>query len=124
MTWRDGLGAIALIAGGVAGGLAVGPLAAVLLAVVGAAAALVVIRAGIRWVVAVPVVIGTAAGSVLGWAIAHAFCRPDGCPVIEVIAAIVTGVGSFVGVGLVVALSVRSFDEYRAGGPDRPVPPP
>jgi hypothetical protein len=120
MTGRDALGAGCLTVGGAAGGMIIGPLAAVILGVTGAAVAGIVIRAGIRWAVALPVIVGTAAGALLGWAIAHAFCRPDDCPLVETVAAIVTGIGSFVGVGLVVALAVRSFDEYRQAGPGAP----
>jgi hypothetical protein len=126
MTGRDVLGLIALTTGGIAGGLLIGPLAAVVLGIAGAVIAVVVARTGVRWAVAIPVIVGTAAGSLLGWAIAHAFCRPDGCPAVETTAAVVTGLGAFIGVGLVVALAVRSFDEHRQagpGGPDRPPSP-
>jgi hypothetical protein len=121
VTIQDFVGTAALIVAGVAGGLLIGPVAAVLLGVLGAGIGFVVVRAGIRWVVAIPVVLGTAAGAVLGWAITHAVCRPEGCPVAEASAAVATAVGAFVGVGLVVALVIRSFDEYREG-PGRPTP--
>jgi len=113
VTGRDVLGLVLLTAAGVAGGLLIGATGAVALGVVGAVLGIVVARAGVRWLVAFPVVVGTVAGAVLGWAVTHAFCRPDGCPVGESIAATLTGVGSFIGVGLVVALATRSFDEYR-----------
>lgn len=113
MTVRDLLGIVALTAAGIAGGLLIGPLGATTLGLIGAVVGIVVTRAGVRWLVAIPVVVGTVAGAVLGWAVTHAFCRPDGCPVGESIAATLTGIGSFIGVGLVVALATRSFDEYR-----------
>ena len=113
MTVRDLLGIVALTAAGIAGGLLIGTVGAVALGLIGAIVGVVVTRAGVRWLVAIPVVVGTVAGAVLGWAVTHAFCRPDGCPVGESVAATLTGVGSFIGVGLVVALATRSFDEYR-----------
>ena len=115
MTVQDFVGTAALVVAGVAGGLAIGPVAAVILGVLGGLVGLVVVRVGIRWIVAIPVVLGTAAGAVLGWAITHAVCRPEGCPVAEATSAVATAAGAFIGVGLVVALVIRSFDEYREG---------
>ena len=39
-------------------------------------------------------------------------CEPEGCVAFEAGAAIITGIGALVGIGLVVALATRSFDEY------------
>ena len=127
MTWRDPIGAAFLVAAGIGGGLAISVPAAIALGVTGAALGAAVALARIRWAVAIPVIIGTTAGAVLGWALTHAFCRPAGCPVGETVAASLSGIGSLVGVGLVVALAVRSFDEYRQNvGANRPpqAPPP
>jgi ABC-type Fe3+ transport system permease subunit len=113
VTGRDLAGIVLLIAAGIAGGMIISAVGAVILGLVGAVLGFIVARTGVRWLVAIPVVVGTVAGAVLGWAVTHAFCRPDGCPVGESIAAALTGVASFIGIGLVVALATRSFDEYR-----------
>ncbi len=68
---------------------------------------------GIRLGVAVPVLTGMVAGGVLGRGIVHALCLPESCRGAEVAAALLTGLGSLVAVGLVVALVARSFDEYK-----------
>lgn len=70
-------------------------------------------RFGIRIVVAAPVLIGAIAGGLLGRSIVHTLCLPETCRSAETIAALLTGAGSIVGVGLVVALVTRSFDEFR-----------
>jgi hypothetical protein len=49
----------------------------------------------------------------IGRSIAAALCRPGTCLGVEIVAAVLTGIGAFVGVGLIVALATRSFDEYR-----------
>ena len=113
MTGRDIAGIVLLAAAGGTGGFIIGIAGAVVLGLVGGVLGFIVVRTGVRWLVAIPVVVGTVAGAVLGWAVTHAFCRPAGCPVGETIAATLMGVGSFIGVGLVVALATRSFDEYR-----------
>lgn len=69
--------------------------------------------AGVRLAVAIPVFVGTLAGGILGRSVVHALCLPSACEGTEVTAAILTGFGSLIGVGLVVALVTRSFDEYR-----------
>jgi hypothetical protein len=68
---------------------------------------------GVRAMVAIPVAIGAGVGTFLGGTIVGVLCEPDGCPAFEASAAIVTGIGALVGVGLVVALATRSFDEYH-----------
>ena len=40
-------------------------------------------------------------------------CEPAGCIAFEAVAATTTGIGALVGIGLVVALATRSFDEYQ-----------
>ena len=55
----------------------------------------------------------------------HALCLPSECPAAESGAAIITAIGAFIGVGLVVALATRSFDEHReAIAAGRPPPTP
>lgn len=117
MTWRDVLGSVVLVASGIAGGMAIGTTSAVILGIIGAVLGGFVAAARIRWAVALPVIVGTVSGAVLGWAVTHTFCRPEGCPVQETAAATITGIGSLIGVGLVVALAARSFDEYQQTRP-------
>lgn len=82
-------------------------------AVTGCGTAGMITFAGVRPVVAIPVGIGAGVGAYLGGRIVGVLCEPTGCPVFETGAALLTGVGALVGIGLVVALATRSFDEYR-----------
>ena len=76
--------------------------------------------AGIRLLVAVPVLAGTVVGGVLGHSIARVLCFPGECGSAAVAAALLAGAGTLVGVGLVAALVTRSFDESReARNPDQ-----
>lgn len=121
MSGHDIAGSLLLIVAGAAWGLVIGGLAgATILGIIGVALAALVVVAQIRWLVALPVIAGVAVGAVVGWSIPHRRCAPDGCPAIEILAAVVTALGALVGVGLVVALATRSFDEYRQAG----APPP
>lgn len=105
------------------GGIGAGPVGAAIGAAAGAAAGWGAVRAGVRPIVGGPVLVGTAAGAVAGRSIVHALCLPGSCPGLEWTAASLTGLGSLVGIGLLVALVVRSFDEYRAArDEDRPPP--
>jgi hypothetical protein len=97
---------------GAAGGAAIGLLVAA-----------AVWLTGIRWIVAGPVVLGGAAGGFLGAGIVHTLCRPDGCGGLEAVAATLTGVGAMVGIGLVMALALRSFEEYRRAIEEERPPP-
>ena len=72
-----------------------------------------VARFKVRIAVAVPVVIGAMAGGLLGKSIVHTLCLPETCRAAETTAAVLTSAGSLVGVGLVVALVTKSFDEFR-----------
>ena len=79
--------------------------------------------AEVRPIVAVFVIVGTVTGAFVGAAIAALLCQPSSCLGIEIAAAVVTGVGAFVGVGMIAALTARSFDEYRtAVAANRPPP--
>lgn len=82
-------------------------------AIMGLGAALLVVVFQVRPVVAVPVTLGAGIGAYVGGAIVHVLCDPTGCPAFEATAATLTGIGALVGIGMVVALATRSFDEYR-----------
>lgn len=84
-------------------------------AVTGSGTAAMVNLAGVRTVVALPVGVGAGVGAYLGGTIVGVLCEPAGCPVVEAGTALVTGIGALIGIGLVVALATRSFDEYREG---------
>jgi hypothetical protein len=125
---RDIIGSLLLVAaGGLGGALTGGVAGGVILSIVGIGLAALIVVAQVRWLVALPVIAGVTVGAVVGWSIPHRRCAPDGCVVIEVLAGFVTALGALVGVGLVVALAVRSFDEHRqaaaAPPPDEPPAP-
>lgn len=82
-------------------------------AIVAAGIAVMVIWFRVRPLVAAPVGIGAGIGAYLGGTIVGVLCEPAGCAAFEATAAITTGLGALVGIGLVVALASRSFDEYR-----------
>ena len=69
--------------------------------------------AGIRPSVALPIVLGTITGVVLGRSIVNVLCAPATCTTLGWIVGVATGIGAFVGIGLVVALVTRSFEEYN-----------
>jgi len=77
----------------------------------GIAAMVLVLR--VRPIVAVSVGTGAGIGAYVGGTIVGVLCEPQGCTAFEVTAATITGIGALVGIGLVVALATRSFDEYR-----------
>lgn len=89
-------------------------------AVVGALTAAIVAWLQVRPLASLAVTAGSAVGVLVGQRIVRVLCLPSECRGLEAVAAILTGVGAFVGVGLVVALVIRSFDEYRIGS----APPP
>ena len=124
MILRDIAGTLLLIAAGVAGGVAIGdPIWAAVLGAVGAGLGAAVTAVKMRWMVALPVLAATIAGGVVGWTIPHRRCLPDSCVAIEVAGAVLAGVGTAIGVGLVVALATRSFDEYHEAVSARRPPP-
>ena len=122
------------IGGGIVGGLIGRSLVwAIIGAVVGLGVAVMTLVYQVRPLVAAPVGIGAGIGAYLGGTIVEVICEPKGCPAFETVAATTTGIGALVGIGLVVALATRSFDEYReavargaqgpahsSGGPDGP----
>jgi hypothetical protein len=94
-------------------------------AVAGLAFGIAVVVLRIRTIVALSVALGTVIGAIVGKSIVHALCLPSECPAAEGGAAVVTAIGAFIGVGLVVALATRSFDEHReAINAGRPPPTP
>ena len=92
-------------------------------AVVGLGVAVMIVWYRVRPLVAAPVGIGAGIGAYLGGKIVAVLCEPAGCPAFEATAATTTGLGALVGIGLVVALATRSFDEYREAQ-ERGAPPP
>lgn len=116
--------AAATLAGGTAGAvIGRGTVWATVGAVIGLGTALLVVVFRVRSLVAVAVATGSGVGAFLGGTIVGVLCEPSGCPVFEATAATLTGVGALVGIGLVVALVTRSFDEYRESIA-RDLPPP
>lgn len=92
-------------------------------AVIGLGVAVLIVVFGIRPIVAVPVGFGAGIGAYLGGTIVGVLCEPKGCPAFQATAATATGLGTLVGIGMVVALATRSFDEYREAT-DRGANPP
>lgn len=70
---------------------------------------------GVRPTIGPSIVAGGIVGAWIGREIVRALCLPGSCTGVEVAGAVFTGFGSILGIGLVVALVVRSFDEYREG---------
>ena len=86
---------------------------AVVGALVGFAFAVVAARFNVRPSITATVFVGTMAGVLVGASIVESICLPSTCPTLEVVGATVTGIAAFIGVGLVAALVLRSFDEYN-----------
>jgi len=103
------VGAIAFALAGASVG---GGAGAAVAGAVGAALGYASIRAAVRPFVAIAVIAGTAIGGFVGAAIARTICLPGRCLGVEIVAGSLTALGSLIGVGLVVALVTRSFDEY------------
>lgn len=102
-----------IVAGWLVGDVIGGAVARWTLAAGGGLAAIAVAAAKVRWLVAVPVISAAFIGALLGRGVVRALCLPAGCPLTEAVAAVLTGLGALVGVGLVVSLATRSFEEYR-----------
>jgi hypothetical protein len=113
----------AIVAGLVPGLLLAGPTGGVIGATVGGVMGAVAERAGVRTVVALAVIAGTATGVFIGASIASVLCYPSTCLWIEIVAGFATGIGALVGVGMIAALTARSFDEYRAAVAAKRPPP-
>ncbi len=114
------VGVVFLLGGAALGGSALATAAAV----VGFAAGYVLHRAGLRTPVIVAVAAAGVVGLVIGKTVVDALCLPGTCVPLSWLAAVLTAAGSLVGVGLVVALAVRSFEEHQAATrPDAPGDP-
>jgi len=81
----------------------------------GLAAGWLMARTGVRRTVGPAIAIGGIVGAWIGRAIVRALCLPGSCPTVEIAGATLAGIGSFLGIGLVVALVVRSFEEFAEG---------
>ena len=120
------LGPLALAAvAGLAAGWLIGTSVpwAVIGAIVGLGIAVMIVWFDVRPLVAAPVGIGAGIGAYLGGTIVGVICEPSGCVAFEATAALTTGLGALAGIGLVVALATRSFDEYQEAQ-RRGAPPP
>lgn len=82
-------------------------------AALGAAFAVVAARARVRPLIATTTFVGAASGALIGASIIETICLPDSCEALELTGAVVIGLASLVGVGLMAALVTRSFDEYN-----------
>jgi hypothetical protein len=109
--------------GAVAGVLMFDLIGAVVVAAVGVLVAYLAARANVRPMVATTTFVGAAAGALIGASVVETICLPDTCTGFEVGGAIVFGLASLVGVGLVAALVTRSFDEYNESVDDGRPPP-
>lgn len=113
----------ALGAGMMPGLLLGGPMGGAVGGAVGAVMGFVAERAGVRTGVALAVIGGTATGVFVGASIASVLCYPSTCVWIEITAGAVTGIGALIGVGMIAALTARSFDEYRGAVAAKRPPP-
>ncbi|NNF63141.1 MAG: hypothetical protein HKN07_02680 [Acidimicrobiia bacterium] len=106
---------LAALAGGVLGGWIVHPSAGGVIAglVLGLIAAGAIVRLDVRPAVALPILAGTLAGAFIGRMIVRLLCLPASCGGLEIAAAALTGIGALFGVGLVVVLVTRSFEEHQ-----------
>jgi hypothetical protein len=106
---------LCLAAGALPGWLLDGSGGAVLGVIVGAAVGLVAARFQVRTPVAAAVTTGAVVGALIGSSVVEVICRPDTCVGLEITTAVLTGIGAFIGVGIIAALATRSFEEYREG---------
>ncbi len=77
---------------------------------------LLMARVSVRPAVGPSIAAGGLIGAWIGREIIRALCLPGSCTGLEIGGALFSGFGSMIGIGLVVALVVRSFEEYREGG--------
>lgn len=109
--------------GAIAGILMFDLVGAIAFAALGATTAYVAARANVRPMIATTTFVGAAAGALIGASVVETICLPDTCTGFEVGGALVFGLASLVGVGLVAALVTRSFDEYNESVEEGNPPP-
>lgn len=113
--------AVTICFGAITGFMMGGAIPALVGAILGLAFGAITARANVRPAITMTVWVGAMAGALIGASIVETICLPDSCVALEATAAVVVGIASLVGVGLVAALVTRSFDEYgehqRAGTP-------
>lgn len=102
-----------VILGTIGGFFMVGRTGAIIGAIIGGLFAFGAAKANVRPLIAVTTFAGAAAGALIGASVVETICLPDSCPVYEFTGALVLGLASIIGVGLVAALVARSFDEYN-----------
>jgi len=86
----------------------------VIAGLVGLVVGLALHRTGMRLMVSLALVAAGVVGIVIGKSIVDALCLPGTCTAMSWVAAVLTAIGALIGVGLVVALATRSFEEHRA----------
>ena len=114
---------ISVVFGGIAGFLIGGVVPAIIGATLGLAFGVVAGRANVRPAITMTVWVGAMTGALIGSSIVETICLPGSCAAVEATAAVVIGIASLIGVGLVAALVTRSFDEYnehQAAGTEPP----
>ena len=99
--------------GTVTGWLVAGPVLAAVGGVGGLGYGVLASRANVRPMITATVFVGSMAGALIGASIVETICLPGSCVAQAAGAAVLLGLASFVGVGLVAALVTRSFDEYN-----------
>lgn len=115
MIQKVGSVAICVAAGLLPGLLLAGSTGAAIGGIIGAVIGLLAERYQVKTVVAASVTAGAMTGAFIGSSIVSVICRPETCTGLEIVAALLTGIGAFIGVGIIVALATRSFEEYREG---------
>ena len=111
--------------GGLTGWLLADTIGTVIGLALGVGFGIVAARSNVRPAITMTVWVGAMAGALIGASIVETLCLPDSCVALEATSAVVIGVASLIGVGLVAALVTRSFDEYnehQAAGTEAPSP--
>ncbi len=115
MTGRFATAGVCVVAGLVPGLLLAGIDGGILGGMLGAVTGLVAARFEVRTAVAAAVTAGAVTGAFIGRSVVAVICLPETCAGLEAVAAVLTGIGAFLGVGIIAALVTRSFDEFREG---------
>ena len=102
-----------VILGAIAGRFIAGQTGTVVGAIIGGLFAFGAAKVNVRPLITVTTFAGASAGALIGASVVETICLPDSCPVYEFTGAVVLGLASIIGVGLVAALVARSFDEYN-----------